>query len=277
MTVCLLGTKGGTGTTSMTVNIGAEVRRLAARPTVLVDLKPAPGDVALFLGLRPRFTLTQVLDRRLWREPDLVYGCVSPHACGLDVLAAGDEWGRPSARDAEGVEATLSCLRTTHAHVLIDTGSSLSPAVTTALQAADLVVLVANPDVACLRHLPRLSDAVRMSGVPPDRLRLLLNRASEYGAVSVGQIEQALGRTVDWSVPSDYRTMAAAMTSGVPVRGLRALGLVRQLEQVAAGITGVAGDDSGGRRHTSARPDTERPDTELPNGARPDTPTGKAS
>ena len=225
----------------MTVNVGAEVHRVTGRPTVLVDLKHGPGDIALFLGLRPRQTLTHVLDRLAWREPALVLGCLARHACGVDVLAAGDDWSRPAARDAEGVEATLACLRQTHDFVLVDAGSMPSVAVAAALQAADLVVLVANPDVACLQHLPRLIDAVRLTGVSGDRMRILLNRASEAGIVSAAQIEQVLGVPIDWSVPSDYRTMAAAMTAGEPVRGGRGPGVQPHLEQVARGLAGAVG------------------------------------
>ena len=122
MTVTFLGTKGGTGTTTMTVNVGAELRRTTARPTVLVDMKAAPGDVALYLGVRPRYTLTHLLDRMAWRDPGLLSGYLSSHACGVDVLAAGDEWGRPSARDAEGLEATLHASRASHAFVIVDAG-----------------------------------------------------------------------------------------------------------------------------------------------------------
>lgn len=239
MTVAFLGTKGGTGTTTITVNIGAEIRRVTGRATVLVDLRPAPGDVALFLGLRPRHTLTHLLDRLAWQDPSLLKGFVCPHACGVDVLAAGDEWGRPASRDAEGVEATVHSLRVPYDFVVIDAGSTLTPATAAALQAADLVVLVANPDVPCLRNLRRLIDAVRLEGVSGDRLRMLLNRASDDGDVSVAQIVDVIGVPIDWRVPSDYRTVAAAVTSGVPVRSLRAASeLQRHFEGVARALAG---------------------------------------
>jgi len=243
MTVAFLGTKGGTGTTTIAVNVAAELRRTSGRATVVVDGRPAPGDVALFLGLRPRQTLTHLLDRVAWHDPGLLPGFLSPHACGVDVLAAGDEWGRPASKDADGVEGTVQALRSTHGFVVIDAGSTLTPAIAAALQVADVVVLVANPDVPCLRNLRRLIDAVRLEGVSGDRLRILLNRASDYGAVSVAQIGGVLGVPIDWSVPSDYRAVAAAVTSGVPVRSLRAASeLQRHLEGVARGL---AGDDPG--------------------------------
>jgi pilus assembly protein CpaE len=238
MTVSFLGTKGGTGTTTMTVNLGAEIRRVTDRPTVLVDLKPAPGDVALFLGLRPRFTLTHALDKLAWRDVGLLQGLLTPHACGIDVMAAGEEWGRPAARDAEGVDATLACLRATHQWVVVDAGSTLTPATAVALQCSDLVVLVANPDVPCLRNLQRLLDAVRLAGVSAEQLRVLLNRASDHDGLSAAQIEGVLGLTLDWRIPSDYRTVSGAITSGVPVRALRGGDLVRHVEAVARAIGG---------------------------------------
>lgn len=233
MTVSFLGTKGGTGTTTMTVNLGAELRRVTDGTTVLVDLKPAPGDVALYLGLRPRFTLTHALDKFAWRDPGLLQGMLTPHPCGVDVIATGEEWGRPAARDAEGIEATLSCLRATHQWVVVDAGSTLTPASAAALQSSDLVVLVANPDVPCLRNLQRLIDAVRLSGVSVDQLRILLNRGSDSEAFMVSQIETVLGLTLDWRIPSDYRTVSAALTAGTPVRGG---GLARHLEAVARSV-----------------------------------------
>lgn len=242
MTVTFLGTKGGTGTTTMVVNLGAEIRRASDRTTVLVDLKPAPGDVALFLGLRPRFTLTHVLDKLAWRDVGLLHGLLTPHSCGVDVMAAGEEWGRPAARDAEGVDATLSCLRATHEWVIVDAGSTLTPASAVAVQSSDLVVLVANPDVPCLRNLQRLLDAVRLSGVSTEQLRVLLNRASDHEGLSIAQIEGVLGLTLDWRIPSDYRTVSAAITSGTPVRAVRTGEFLRHLEAVARAIGGETYD-----------------------------------
>ncbi len=240
MTVAFLGTKGGTGTTTMAVNLGAEIRRISGRSTVLVDLKPAPGDVALFLGLRPRFTLTHVLDKLAWRDVGLLHGLLTSHASGVDVLAAGEEWGRPAARDSEGVDATLGCLRATHEWVIVDVGSTLTPASAVVLQSSDLIVLVANPDVPCLRNLQRLLDAVRLAGVSLDQLRVLLNRSSDHEGLSVSQIESALGLTLDWRVPSDYRSVSSAITSGVPVRAVRGGDLARHFEYVARALSGLA-------------------------------------
>ena len=236
MVVSFFGTKGGTGTTTLAVNAAADIRRLSARSSVLVDLKTGPGDVAVFLGLRPHHSLLTAIDRVSWRDPDDMARLMTHHACGLQVLASGEEFGRPGIRDEDGVEQTLRSLAAIHEFVVIDAGSTLTACSATALQTSDVVLLVANPDVPCLRNLQRLIDAIRLSGVANERLRVVLNRASEFGVLSTAQIERVLGLTIAYTVNSDYRTVASAVNAGVPVSSLRESPLQRQLAVIAQAL-----------------------------------------
>jgi pilus assembly protein CpaE len=233
MVVSFFGSKGGTGTTTLAVNAAADIRRLTQRSTVIVDLKSGPGDVSLLLGLHPHHSLLTAIDRVSWREPGEMARLMTHHACGLHVLASGDEFGRPGPRDEDGIEQTLRCLAALYDFVVIDAGSTMTAGTATALQLADVVMLVANPDVPCLRNLQRLIDAIRLTGVSSERLRIALNRASEYGVLSTAQIEGVLGLTIAYSVNSDYRTVASAVNAGVPVSSLRESPLQGQLAEIA--------------------------------------------
>jgi pilus assembly protein CpaE len=239
MIVSYLGTKGGTGTTTLAVNGAADVRRLTGRSTVVVDLKNGPGDVALFLGLRPRHSVLTALDRMAWIDPAMVGRFVVEHDCGLHVLASGDDYGRPGARDAEHTDQLLRALNGPYEYVIIDAGCTLAPPATTALQLSDAILLVANPDVPCLRNLQRIIDEMKRVGVAPERLRIVLNRASEFGVLSTAQIERVLGFGISHTINSDYRSVASAVNSGVPVSALRVSELNRQLEAVARALAGL--------------------------------------
>jgi pilus assembly protein CpaE len=235
--IAYLGTKGGTGTTTMAVNGAAEIHRLTQRATVIVDAKTAPGDVAVFLGVRPRYSIADLIDQMGWRDRAMAGRYMTEHDSGLHVLAACEGFGRPNAHDVEAVEQSLARISSMYDFVVIDVGNTLSPSAVSALTVADVVVLVANPDLPCLRNLQRLTDALRLSGVMPERVRVLLNRASDDG-VAAAQMEKVLGRKIDFSVASDYRTVTAAVNAGVPVCRLRQTDLQNQLEIVARALVG---------------------------------------
>ena len=239
MIVSFVGTKGGTGTTTLAVNCAADIRRITGRSTVIVDLKNGPGDVALFLGLRPRHSFLTVLDHLAWIDPPSLTRFAVEHECGLHVLAAGDEFGRPAPREADAVEQTLRALNSIYDYVILDCGTSLMQPTAGALQLSDAILLVANPDVPCLRNLQRLIDAVKTAGVPGERLQIVLNRASEFGVLSTAQIERVLGLNIAFSVNSDYRTVASAVNSGVPVSALRSSELNAQLDAIARALVSL--------------------------------------
>ncbi|HXG87248.1 MAG TPA: AAA family ATPase [Vicinamibacterales bacterium] len=236
--MAFFGTKGGTGTTTLAVNCAADMRRLSQRATLIVDVKQGPGDVAVFLGLRPRYTIIELIDQMGWSDRGLATRFVAEHDCGLHVLAASEAFGRPNSRDAEGVDQTLRCLSGLYDFVVVDAGSTLTSSAVAALALADVVMLVANPDVPCLRNLQRLSDAMRLAGVASERVHIVLNRTSENGVLPVSQIEKVLSRSIDFQIPSDYRTVAAAVNTGVPVSCLRPSDLQLQLDSLARTLIG---------------------------------------
>jgi pilus assembly protein CpaE len=237
--ITFLGTKGGTGTTTIAVNCAADVHRLSHRSTVVVDAKQSPGDVAVFLGVRPRYSIVELIDQMGWAQRTHAQRYMTEHDSGLHVLAASEGFGRPNSRDVEGVERAIACCASLYDYVVIDAGSTLSSSAVAALTAADLVVLVANPDLPCLRNLRRLSDAVRLAGVAPERTRVLLNRTSDQGTLALTHIERVVGRPMDFQLTSDYRTVAAALNTGVPVSRLRTTELQQQLESMARTLIGI--------------------------------------
>jgi pilus assembly protein CpaE len=233
MIISFLGTKGGTGTTTMAVNCAASIKRISGRPALVADVKQGPGDVAVFLGLRPRYSLVDMIEQVGWSDPALASRFVAEHDCGLHVLASAEGFGRPNSRDAEPIDQILRCFSTVYDFVVVDVGTTLTSSAAAALAVSDLVVLVANPDVPCLRNLQRLTDALRLASVTPERLRILVNRTSVNGLLLLSQIEKVLGRPIDFQVPSDYRTVAASVNTGVPVLCLRPTELQSQIETMA--------------------------------------------
>lgn len=238
MVVSFFGTKGGTGTTTLAVNTAADIRRISERPTLVADVKQGPGDVAVFLGLRPRYSLVELIDQIGWTDRALAERYLAEHDCGLRVLAASEAFGRPNARDAEAVDQTLRVLSSMYDFLVVDGGSTLTTCAVAALTMSDVVMLVANPDVPCLRNLQRLTDALRVANVAPERMRIVLNRTSENEVLPVTQIERVLSRRIDFQIPSDYRTVAAAVNTGVPVSFLRMTELQMSIDSMARALIG---------------------------------------
>jgi pilus assembly protein CpaE len=216
-TLVFFGAKGGAGTTTIAVNCGVELARLSKRPTVIVDLKPGLGEVALFLGVRPRFSLLDAIDNLHRLDREFLRELVVKHKSGLEILAGSDQFDRPGAADGGPIEELLRLLARQYDYIIVDAGSQINSCSVSALYSADQLFLVANPDVPSVRNAQRLLDRVRQLGACGERVRVLLNRAAEPYPIPPKQIEGALGHPIHHTFPSDYKTVSTALNSGVPL------------------------------------------------------------
>jgi len=217
VTLVFFGAKGGAGTTTVAVNCAVELARLTKRPTIMIDLKSCLGEVALFLGVRPRFTLLDAIENLHRLDRDFLRELVARHKSGLEILAGSEQFDRPGAGDAGALEELFRVLTKSHDFIVIDAGNAVNSCTIAALYAADTIFLVTNPDVPSVRNAQRLVDRVRQLGAGGERVRILLNRASEPLLIAPKQIETALGYAIHHTFTSDYKTVAAALNSGVPL------------------------------------------------------------
>jgi len=235
-----LGAKGGSGTTTVSVNCAVELARLTKRPTVVVDLKLSLGEVALFLGIRPRFTLLDAIENLHRLDRDFLKELVTRHKSGLDILAGSEQFDRPNAQDATAIEEVLRVLARTYDFIVVDAGNSLTSCSMTALFGADSIFLVTNPDVPSIRNAQRLIDRIRQLGAGGERVRVLVNRASD-DLIAPKQIESALGYPIHHTFASDYRTVSTALNSGVPLALANHSEIAAQFDTFTRGLVGGTG------------------------------------
>ena len=216
-TMVFFGAKGGAGTTTLAVNCAVEIARLKKRPTLIVDLKAGLGEVTLFLGVRSRYTMLDVLDNVHRLDQEFMKELVVKHKSGLEILAGSDLFDRPGAADSGSLEEVFRVLGRQYEYIIVDAGAQMNPCAVASLYSADTIYLVVTPDVPSVRNAQRLLDRIGQLGASGDRIRVLLNRAAEPYPIPPSQIENALGHPIHQIFLSDYKTVSTALNSGVPL------------------------------------------------------------
>lgn len=237
-TLVFFGAKGGAGTTTVAVNCAVELARLTKRSTIIVDLKACLGEVALFLGVRPRFTVLDAIENLHRLDRDFLKELVIKHKSGLEILAATEQFDRPNAQDAGALEELFRVLSRSHDYVVVDAGNAINSCSLAALYAADAIFLVTNPDVPSVRNAQRLVERVRQAGASAERIRIILNRFAETLMIGPKQIETALGYSIHHMFTSDYKAVSTALNSGVPLALTNHTELAAQFDRFTRQIIG---------------------------------------
>jgi pilus assembly protein CpaE len=184
---------------------------------VIVDLKRGIGEVALFLGIRPRFTLLDAIDNLHRLDRAFLKELVTKHKSGVDLIGGSEQFDRPGAGDASALEELFQVLTRHYEYIVLDAGSDMNLCSQAGLYAADAMFLVTNPDVASVRNAQRILERVRQLGACGERVRVLLNRAAEPFPIAPKQIETAVGHPIHHMFASDYGIVSTALNSGVPL------------------------------------------------------------
>jgi pilus assembly protein CpaE len=241
--------KGGAGSTTVVTNLAISLQQLTGKRTLLVDLELQLGEVALLMGVKPRFTFVDLVQNFHRMDAGLLASFIVQHASGVHLLSAPYHPDRVESVGIDQTRRILRFLRQHYDYVLVDTSKSLSPETLGVFEQSDLVFMVTTPDLQSIRNIQRGLPLLRRAVVGGEKqIRIVINRSDGSEAVSRADIERTLGIKAYWSLGNDYEGVMNAVNTGKPVvldgksrfsRDLRGLSV-----ELAGLRTGAAGRGS---------------------------------
>ena len=207
--LALLGAKGGVGTTTVAINLAAELAADRKKRVVIVDLHLFLGDVAATLDLTPDPSVLWFIgrggqvDSRMWANGP------PRHRTGFQILGVDGDLRNAEQVNAEQVVFLLDVLRTHYDHVIIDCGSNLTEVSLAACSAADNRLIVLTDELASLLGARRRVLALQALELKAPVAHGLVNRATE--GLDMPAIEEASGLKVVGTVSNAWRDVHGAM------------------------------------------------------------------
>ncbi len=222
--------KGGCGTSFIAANLAVS----SAVRTVLVDLNFESGDLPLFLGLDPEYSIADMVARHGRLDERLISNLVTPYSENLDLLSAPKELDPIEKIEPEHVFEVLQRLRECYEHVLLDPRHTFDPITLMALDQCDEIVLVLTLDILAIRSAQRALHIFDHVNYPRDKVRIVVNRWSKQIDLDLPKVAKLLNKPVDASLSSDYQTVVDSINLGTPlVKSNSKSKIAREIKRVA--------------------------------------------
>ncbi|HEV2707925.1 MAG TPA: AAA family ATPase [Pyrinomonadaceae bacterium] len=234
--VAVFSSKGGCGTTFIATNLAASLNA----PTVLVDLNLQAGDLGLFLGVEPKFSIADLVENRERVDDSLLGSYLAPHSANLSLLAAPREADSADDIEPEHVFDVMEILRERHDYVVVDPQHTFDAITLAALDQADDILLVLTLDIPAIRCAQRALAIFDRLGYPRHKVHIVVNRFSKQIDLDLRQVERYLGVPVMSYVQSDYRTAVNSINLGQPlVESEPSSKIAAEIRQMATALTGA--------------------------------------
>lgn len=228
--VGVLAAKGGVGVSTVAVNLGVALRITSKKPIIVADFRPGSGTIGLELGYSNAQGLSRLLSLSTTAiTPETVESELTEHASGLQLLLSS-----PNPQDArdfcvsEGFEAISRALVYLANYIVLDLGSSLTPAIQKVIEQCRVIVFILEPVPQSLAQSRALFDYLIEHGTDEENILLtLVNRQRAGMQLSLGQVQDQFSRAVPMVITAVPELAYQAQVSNTPM-------VLRQTDGVTA-------------------------------------------
>ncbi|HEX6076966.1 MAG TPA: P-loop NTPase [Micromonosporaceae bacterium] len=214
--VTVFAAKGGCGKTTVATNLAVALADDGRHRVCVIDLDLAFGDVAIMLQLVPERTVADAAGGGGTLDETVVRSLATPYAPGIDAVLAPT---RPTDADhiSRGLVAELLAVaRGLYDFLVVDTPPQFTDHVLAALDASDLYVLLATPDIPALKNLRITLDMFDLLDYPVEQRLVVLNRADAKVGLTAADIDRIVKVPITAHIPSS-RDVPMSINRGVPL------------------------------------------------------------
>ncbi len=232
-TVAFLSAKGGSGATTVALNVGGMLVKQFGKTPLLVEADLHSGPLSVLLDLNPEYSIAEALGMSEAID-ETQWSAMVSSAQGMDILPAPRD-GRIGKFTAWDCQRLLSFASARYDTVLVDLPDVVSDLTAPAVDRADHVYIVCTAEMASLFMAQRRLMELETLGVSSDRLGVIVNRHGEHD-VQIAEIEKYLETPVCQVLPDEVGTVREATLNNGIVNDRSPLG--QQFSQFAAQLAG---------------------------------------
>lgn len=218
-TIVLFSTKGGVGKSLIASNLAVSLAQDERRKVCLIDLDlQGVGDMARMLGIKPNRALVDLMPV-LKKQPEQaqIDSVLNRSPMGLDFLPGVHRPQQAPHCDPSKIKVVFELLQKNYNYLIVDAGRAFSELFAATLNQANLILMVATPDILSIYQTKWALDTLQFLHLPLAMIRIILNRAESVSSISLQDVCASLPVQVLASLPSEGKVAGLAINRGIPV------------------------------------------------------------
>lgn len=214
--IAFLGTKGGSGNSTITDNVGYDMSLIVPGDVMVVDLDIPFGSDDLSLNLEATAGIQNALAEPERIDEEFIKRFALKYDNRLHLLAAPSNLETSTGVDPDKLETVLEALRKHINYVLVDLPHGWNNWIQRVLRVADAIVLTSPLDLAALRNTKHLLDWLNQERPGDQAIYVVLNGTNSRNGhmIEPNDFIQQLGLKNSFTIPFDLTAIHEAMSAG---------------------------------------------------------------
>jgi len=234
--ISIIGSKGGVGTTTISVNLAVTLAQLENDTSVaILDMNTLFGEIPLFLEISPKYHWGEITKNIERLDDTFLMNVLSKHSSGVHVLPSPGYLNGHQAPTPKIMERLLGIMKRMFDFIVIDCGQSTDETALKTLQMSDEVLLISVLSLPCLANTNKLLRSfIDLGYLRKERIKVVLNRYINKSEITLQDAKKGIGHDPFWIIPNDYGTTMSAINNGKPLSEIAPRSkIVKSFEEMA--------------------------------------------
>ncbi len=217
--ITLFSGKGGSGKTTVGVNLALELARITGKKTALVDMNFCMGEAASFLNVKSSFNFSSLLENIDNINPEMLLNMFDKYSNNELYLLSEPLTGELlSTIIFNKLDKFFNIIQNVFSYVIVDLPTIADDKILKTLKLADYILYVTSVNYSGLKNAKNCINILSDKGIEKDKIKIILNRYIENDELSTEEIENELGLNIYKKIPNNYFTVMSAINKGISVQ-----------------------------------------------------------
>lgn len=217
--IAVFSPKGGTGVTTLAVNLAVVLKQLTDTPVLLVDTDLRTADVDIFLNVFSENTILDLIEVNQEVDEELLERVSTEHASGITVLRGNPDLQFIESPIEPGQMITLveELKAIWNGYIIFNTSNALDRANIEVLDAVDTVLLTTTPQLSALRVTRNFLELAEIYQDPGEKWQVIMTSYQSQKALRMNDIEESIRYPIKATIAQDVTLATTSINRGMPL------------------------------------------------------------
>jgi pilus assembly protein CpaE len=217
--IAVFSPKGGTGATTLAVNLAVALKQETNAPVLLVDADLQTADVDIFLGVLGKNSILDLLDFDTALEQEALNSVAIKHSSGIRVLR-GDprlQFIDSPVEPGQMNQLIKDLIAIWDGYIILNTNNGLDRLTAEVLDSVDTVLVVTTPQLSALRATRNFLELAEASDDENDKWKVVMTSYQGKSSLNIAEVEEAIHFPIMAAISEDAALVSISINQGIPL------------------------------------------------------------
>ena len=217
--IAVFSPKGGTGVTTLAVNLAVALKQETNSPVLLVDADIHTADIDIFLSVFSKHSILDLMDLDHAVDKELLQSVITEHATGITVIRGDSRLQFLDMPFESGQMGNLAreLILSWDGYIIFNTTNGLDRLTAEILDIVDTVLLVATPQLPAIRATRNFLDLAEAAEDKSGKWQVVMTSYQTNKALKTADIEASIQHPIKATITEDSVLVSTSINRGVPL------------------------------------------------------------